>query len=87
MCILHNYRDTSQTSSGIGVTLDRTANVEPYENDEESYEPVTEIEITTDNEKEINQQPCYDKFTHKKVTLQRYNLMKNSKVKGRTLSH
>ena len=35
----------------------RKENVEPYEDDEESSEPESELEITAENGKEVNYQP------------------------------
>ena len=52
--ILHKRIGTSKILGGKGVPSNRKENVEPYEDDEEACEHVTEIEVTSDNNKEIN---------------------------------
>ena len=58
--LLYALRDsiaTSQTPAGGVEPLNRNTNAEPYEDNEELFEPVTEVEVTVDDNKEVNQKP------------------------------
>ena len=57
MHILHERIGTSKTPTGTGVPSNRKENVEPYNDNQESSEPMTEIEVTTDGSKEVNWEP------------------------------
>ena len=82
--ILYERIGISQKSSGSGVPWNRKANVEPYEDDDESSEPDPKIEVNVDNNKEVNHQAYYDTLIHNEVNLQRDNLIQSRKFKGRT---
>ena len=78
---------TSKKHSGLGVPLNRKANEELYEGYKESSEPVPEIEVTEDDDKEVEQQLHHDELTHSEATLHHYNFTQCRKVKERTLSN
>ena len=84
--ILHKKIGTSHAPVGTEIPSNRKANVEPYEDDEYSSDSDPDLEVTEDNNKEVNQKLCYHKLAYSEVTLQRDNLIQRGKVKGRTLS-
>ena len=84
--ILHKKIGTSHTPAGTEAASNRKANVEPYEDDEDSSNSDPDLEVTVVSNKEVNQQPYYDRLMHSEVTLQRDNLTQRGKVKERNLS-
>ena len=84
--ILHKKIGTSHIPAGTEEPSNRKANVEPYEDDEDSSDSEPDLDVTVDNNKEVNHQPYYDSLIHGKVTLQLDHMIQCGKVKGRTLS-
>ena len=84
--ILHKNIGISHTPAGKETPSNRKANVEPYEDDEDSSDSNPDLEVTIDNNKEFNQKFYHDRLTHSEVTLQRDTLKQRGKVKGTTVS-
>ena len=69
MKILHKHIGTSQTPNGAGVPSNKKPNIKPYQDDKDSSESMSEIEVTVDNNKKNNQKPHYDRLTHGEMSL------------------
>ena len=75
---------TSQTPTLIGGPSSKKANVKPYNN---ASEPLPEIEVTADDNEEVNQQPHCNTFAHSESTSKYDNWIQCGKFKGTILSH